>query len=189
MSAESGEQNELCTRCPNRGQLSRILARIAGNETQANGCEGVTTVAHGRIITQTRTGGEASPPQREWTSMTSLRETDERRYSRTEWTYETVCGRESIEPGQNEVPYDPSEPVHIGERGKRIVAFISGSEDDIRIHRSSLAVMRLLDLTTELQIAEAADDAEAVERATHEIGAMGFEKPITAGRDDGRPNK
>ena len=66
--------------------------------------------------------------------------------------------------------------------GERIAAFIKGNEDELRDHRGTLAIMALLDATTEMEDAEDAGDAESAQRALDKINQAGFVKPISAGR-------
>ena|GEM_PF-6383000 len=98
-----------------------------------------------------------------------------RRYSKTSWTIETVCGREAIEPREDEVPYDTSKVFWTNKDGSRHAAFITGDEEQISEHRSSQGIMALLDNVSRLQ--------DEKSNATKNIADMGFTILALAGRD------
>jgi len=175
---------EKCTDCPNRGRVAKLLARTTQQSELAEGCEGSVRVSHGQIITQVRVGKEPSPPQNTWNSLTSsAMPGGERRYRRTDWTTETVCGRNPIEPRDGEVPYGlRGDFLRTNDDGQRIAAFIKGNEDELSSHYGTLGMMEVLDATTEMEDAEDADDTEAAEKATEKIRRYGFDKPVSAGR-------
>lgn len=175
---------EKCVNCPNRGRIARLLARAAQQDEVADGCEGSVKVSHGQIVTQVRAGREPSPPQETWTSMTgSATPGGERRYSRTDWTTEIVCGREPIEPHEGEVPYAlGGEFLRTNRDGQRVAAFIKGDENELSDHYGKLGIMELLDAATEMEDAEAVGDTETADKAVEKIRQYGFDKPISAGR-------
>lgn len=103
-----------------------------------------------------------------------------RRYSKTSWTIETVCGREAIEPREDEVPYDTSKVFWTNKDGSRHAAFITGDEEQISEHRSSQGIMALLDNVSRLQAENATEDEK--NNATHNIADMGLTILASAGR-------
>ena len=176
--------SEKCANCPNRGRIAKLLARATRQRERAEGCEGVTTVSHGQIVTQIRTGNESSPPQNTWNSLTASCEYGgERRYSRTDWATETICGRETIEPRNGEVPFGvDGEFLRIHNDGRRTAAFIKGNEQELADHFGILSTMELLDNVSEMQDAEDNGDIDAARHAQEKIAQKGFEVVATSSR-------
>ena len=78
---------------------------------------------------------------------------------------------------------DPSaELIRVNSKGERVAAFIKGDDEELRNHRDTLAIMALLDATTEMEDAEDAGDVEGAQQALDKINQAGFAKPISAGR-------
>lgn len=185
--------SEKCVSCPHRGRISRLLARATRQSQLAEGCEGSVRVSHGQIVTQVRIGGEPSPPQKTWNSLSSCRSndgTETRYYRRNDWETEIICGRESVEPREGEVPYALSgESIRTNAAGQRVAAFIKGDEDALSSHYGMLGIMELLDATTEMEDAQDAGDTEGADKALARINQAGFAKPISAGRRGSGKNK
>ena len=182
--AERRVSSEKCTYCPNRGRIAKLLARVTRQNEVAGDCEGSVKVSRGQIVTQVRTGNEPSPPQKTWSSMTSsVHYCGERRYSRTDWTTKTVCGREPIKPHDGEAPYGlHGEFVRTNKDGQRIASFIKGDENELSDHYGMLGIMELLDAATEMEDAEDSGNTETADKALEKIKQYGFDKPISAGR-------
>lgn len=174
---------EQCRNCPNRGKLSKLLARVAGTSELADGCEGMVKVAHGEIQTHVRLPGEPDVTKEEfdWNVLVGSRD-GTRSYSRKEWTTEEVCGREPIEPRQGEVPHRRGELVWKNADGERRAMFIKGDEEELAEHYGQQAMMDLIDAGIAMEDAEDAGDTEAAQQALDKIEQYGFSKPITAGR-------
>ena len=138
---------DLCSDCPNRSKLSRILGKIAGGEpSRAADCEGPVTVSHGKVQMLTQLATQPSPSKSafKWHWMASGNET--KTYGRTDWMTNKVCGHDDVAPRHDEVPYDVRYPdIKVNEDGSRHAAFISGSDEAINKIRSIQATMRLLD--------------------------------------------
>lgn len=184
--------SEKCINCPNRGRLSKVLAQIAGKSETAPDCEGPVVVSHGVIETRIRKSGEPSLSKKEfdWNSVTGSAFGDgDVRYSRTDWTRETVCGREPIEPREGEVPYSLSRPTWTNEDGTRRAAFITGDEESLRDHYGSLEIIGMLNAVSEMQAAEDEGDLSGVQEAQGKIEGYGFRLDATAGRRDGKTSK
>jgi len=136
---------ELCSNCPNRTSISRMLGRLSSKTVVGTDCEGVVTVNHGIITTEVRKKNEPSPPKHLWSSVTTSMDSDERRYSGIEWSREDVCGKEEIKPGVGEVYNGFGEYVKTDSEGRRRATFVSGDEESLRDHRYNVAIMYLLD--------------------------------------------
>lgn len=139
----SNNTRETCVNCPQRTTLSRFIGRMLLKYNTPQECTGPIVVSRGTIITQVRHGYEADPDRGTWNSMTETGrgQFSERRFSRTEWVTEQVCGREAIELREGEQPYDPSRSnPHTDHDGKRYVAFIRGDEHQIRDWQTILAI-------------------------------------------------
>jgi len=107
----------------------------------------------------------------------------ERRYSRTDWTTSTVCGRGTIEPGADEISLTSSGSiVQTNEGGIRTAAFIKGSEQDITGYLRVSDTIKLLDATSELETAQKANDDAGIDRACDKIAQQGFALGAVAGR-------
>lgn len=177
---------EQCRTCPNRSTLSRAMARIAGKPELVDGCEGMVTVSHGLIETETCRYGEPAPDRSKFNWHTMSGSDHGKTYTRTIWQTEQICGRESIEPREGEIPFSATRPTWVAEDGSRHAAFITGEEVALQEHFSVLSIMDLLDATTEMQRAEAEGDADALEAANRKIGVHGFAvAAIASDSDDG----
>lgn len=120
----------------------------------------------------------------------SVRYDGERRYSRTDWTVETVCGREAIKPLDGEVAYGLNgEFVRTHDDGKRFAAFIRGDQRQLADHYGRLSIMELLDSCDEMQDAEDAGDVEKAALARDRIAQKGFTIEATAGRRGTKPSR
>ena len=178
-----------CAKCPNRSGFSRTLAKALGKNTVTPACTGPTTVGHGVIETQVRQGNEPAPDKAnfDWNRMVGGGAAGgERRYSRTTWTSETICGKEAIEPRPGEVLYDLRQPTQTKADGSLVAAFILGDEQQIEDLRNEQAFATLLDATSDMQIAESSGDVTGVADAQNRIAAQGFTLGATAGRHDGK---
>lgn len=176
-----------CINCPHRGRTSQLLAKIAGKSELASGCEGPVRVAHGEIQTRVVYPGEPKPKKSEfnWNSLTgpAYGSDGPERYSRTEWTYEDVCGRENIEPREGEMPAGRAkETVWTNEDGSRHASFIKGDEEQLADRRATLGIMDLLDSVTDMQEAAERGDVEGVQKVQDKIGATGLRLEAVAGR-------
>lgn len=168
-----------------------MIAHVACVDELEDGCEGPITVSHGQVVTQLRYGNEPSPSQKTWNSMTGpalFADDSPRRYSRTDWTRENVCGRDEdqIGPQDGEVPYRSGVLIKTNKDGSRSAAFVKGSDEDISDIRATHAIIDLLDSVTDIQIAQEEGDAEALKAAEDNIASYGFSEVITAGRNDGK---
>jgi hypothetical protein len=136
---------ELCTNCPNRTSISRMLGKLSSKSIVGTDCEGVVTVNHGIITTEVRQKNEPSPPKHLWSSVTTSMDSGERRYSGIKWSHEDICGKEEVKPGVDEVYNGSGEYVKTDSEGRRRAVFVSGDEQSLRDHRYNLAIMHLLD--------------------------------------------
>lgn len=127
MSEENLSCEQQCASCPNRGRLSRVMAKMAFEPDIAEGCEGYVVVSRGNIVAVERQPGEPKP-EGKWNCFSWNTESNVRRYARTEWQTEKVCGREAILPAMGEVIYADDST---DKKGHRWMAFISGEEQDI----------------------------------------------------------
>lgn len=177
---------EKCIDCPNRSKLSKVLARIANKSELAEGCEGFVTVAHGIIQTEIRHPGEPSPKKSEfeWTRMTgSAREDGDRRYSRTDWSKEDICGREIIEPREGEVPYRQTDDlIQIAEDGSRHARFISGNAEQIADHDAMLAMCDIIDSAHRIDDEDSTN--EEINEAKQTIASYGLRRVASSHRKD-----
>lgn len=127
MSEEKLSCEQQCASCPNRSRLSRVMAKLAFEPDIAEGCEGYVVVSRGQIIAAERQPGEPKP-EGKWNCFSWNTDSNVRRYARTVWRTERVCGREVILPAMGEVIYADDST---DENGHRWMAFISGEEQDI----------------------------------------------------------
>lgn len=172
---------EKCDSCPNRGKISKALARVAGSN-----CEGPVTVSHGVIRTYIHQKGESSEIPEEFKGARMVGDSEEERYSKTDWTSEVVCGLEPIEPREGEVPYSPSRPTWTNEDGSRYAAFVSGDTESLRDHYAELGVEELLDAVSEVQAAEDANNPLGEQTAHDKIAARGLSLAAVVGRGKAR---
>lgn len=176
---------EKCFNCPNRGRISRLLVRLVAKERLASQCEGPVSVARGVIETQLRYKGELAPEKSEfnWNRVTgpAWDSDDPRRYSKTSWTTEDVCGREDVGAREGEVPYSLSGASWTNEDGSRHAAFTTGDKEQISEHRRMQGIIALLDSTSRLQAKDATEDEKA--DAINKMAEMGFTLEVSAGRD------
>ena len=149
----------LCRNCPDRSRMSRAILSFLQKSLPSEGCEGRVKVNHGKIITQIRTGDEPAPAKGTWTRLTIKPKSDnERCYSRTEWESETVCGREAIEPREDEEPYDGDGAIHTGVNGQRMAAFVAGTESELSELKTIQTISYMLDEPV------ATEDSEAIDK-------------------------
>lgn len=164
------------------------MARIVGDNTLAEGCDGKVRVEHGKVRTVVRGPGEPVPSKREfnWSSMTADR-AGGREYTGITWTHEDVCGRDPIEPRQGEVLYDTNRPIVTAKDGSRHTAYIEGDDRSIASVRAGQAIMNLIDASYDLEDAENRGDDDGARRAEDIIKSYGFDRPVIAQSDnDGR---
>lgn len=136
------QSEQLCASCPKRTMASKIVARVLREPDATEDCEGYSQVFHGVVITQYRQPDELAPEQSSWNSLSIDNRTNERRYSRTEWSSEKVCGQDIVEPGDGETEYGFGE-AHTTKDGHAIKAFISGDENGIRDALFTLAMRHM----------------------------------------------
>lgn len=184
---KSSEPFNKCLDCPRNGMIGRFLARTSGLPRLADDCEGPVHVSRGQIVTQLRYGHEPSPPQKTWNSMTGpVNHEDDRprRYSRTDWTSEDVCGRdeEKISPHDGEVPYMEGVHIRTNHDGSRVAAFVKGDQEDISSFRSTHEIMDLLDSADDMVDAFNTGDIDGMQDVQNSVQARGFSIDAIAGR-------
>jgi hypothetical protein len=121
----SKNESSPCIECPSREKVSQALVELG-----LKMCEGPITV-----------------------STATLEELDENttrvplfvnggRYDLGEWKQEIVCGKENLNPGIDEVPYEPEaeDIVWVGEDGKRYAAFVKGTPEGLEAYTGIKAV-------------------------------------------------
>lgn len=185
MSEKAIEKFDRCMNCPNLGKISKMLARVGGLPEIADGCEGPVEVSHGQVVTQVRRGNEPSPPEKTWNVLVgSADPRGERRYSRTDWTSEDVCGREedTIAPREGEVPYKLGVHIKTNHEGRRVAAFIKGDEEEIREIRGTQAMIELLDSVDDMVDAYNANDIDGMIGVQDSVNAHGLSIGAVAGR-------
>ncbi len=185
MSEKYIEKFDRCMDCPRLGKISKMLARAGGLPQRADDCAGLIEVSHGQVVTQIRHGNEPSPPQKTWNVLVgSADPRGERRYSRTDWTSEEVCGREedTIVPREGEVPYKPGVHVKTNHEGRRVAAFIRGDEEEIREIRGTQAMIELLDSVDDMVDAHNANDVDGMISIQDSVNAHGLSIGAVAGR-------
>jgi hypothetical protein len=89
---------ELCSSCPNRTSISRMLGRLSSKIIVGTDCEGVVTVTNENEILEVRQKGEPEPvsPLGGWNVVTESLIDGMRTYSAIERKILELCGKEAI---------------------------------------------------------------------------------------------